>query len=188
MLHQLHQIARLAGQGVTLGSQWQIGQSFCSLMKPESRFVEMMAEPECTVCVANDSIKVKVSNGAKIRNQYNQVPHLTQDTKGKVTNSQNQNCVVETETFGGGSIMMFAGISMHTKTPIVRLQGAVNAGRYQNDILLPLVIPHIRANRGMILAQDDVPCHSARTTQQLLRANNVRLLGHTGQCKRTGGC
>ena len=30
----------------------------------------------------------KVSKGAKIRNQYNQVPHLTQDTNGKVKNSQ----------------------------------------------------------------------------------------------------
>ena len=30
----------------------------------------------------------KVSKVAKIRNRYNQVPHLTQDTKGKVTNSQ----------------------------------------------------------------------------------------------------
>ena len=30
----------------------------------------------------------KVSKGAMIRNQYNQVPHLTQDTNGKVTNSQ----------------------------------------------------------------------------------------------------
>ena len=29
-----------------------------------------------------------VSKGAKIRNRYNQVPHLTQDTNGKVTNSQ----------------------------------------------------------------------------------------------------
>ena len=29
-----------------------------------------------------------VSKGAKIRNQYNQVPPLTQDTNGKVTNSQ----------------------------------------------------------------------------------------------------
>ena len=27
---------------------------------------------------------IKVSNGAKIRNRYNQVPHLTQDTNGKV--------------------------------------------------------------------------------------------------------
>ena len=32
--------------------------------------------------------KSKVSKGAKIRNRYNQVPHLTQDTNGKVTNSQ----------------------------------------------------------------------------------------------------
>ena len=32
--------------------------------------------------------KFKVSEGAKIRNRYNQVPHLTQDTNGKVANSQ----------------------------------------------------------------------------------------------------
>ena len=30
----------------------------------------------------------EVSKGAKIRNRYNQVPHLTQDTNGKVTNLQ----------------------------------------------------------------------------------------------------
>ena len=29
-----------------------------------------------------------VSKGAKSRNRYNQVPHLTQDNDGKVTNSQ----------------------------------------------------------------------------------------------------
>ena len=31
---------------------------------------------------------VKVSKGTKIRNRYNQVPHLTQDTNWKVTNLQ----------------------------------------------------------------------------------------------------
>ena len=31
---------------------------------------------------------IKVSKGVKIRNRYNQVPHVTQDTNGKVTNSQ----------------------------------------------------------------------------------------------------
>ena len=30
----------------------------------------------------------KVSKDAKIRNRYNQVPHLTKDTNGKVTNLQ----------------------------------------------------------------------------------------------------
>ena len=31
---------------------------------------------------------VKVSKGANIRNRYNQIPHLAQDTNGKVRNSQ----------------------------------------------------------------------------------------------------
>ena len=33
-------------------------------------------------------MEIKLSMDAKIRNRYNQVPHLTQDTNGKVTNSQ----------------------------------------------------------------------------------------------------
>ena len=32
--------------------------------------------------------QTKVSKGAKIGNRYNQIPHLTQDTNWKVTNSQ----------------------------------------------------------------------------------------------------
>ena len=31
---------------------------------------------------------LKVNKGANIRNRFNKVPHLTQDTNGKVTNSQ----------------------------------------------------------------------------------------------------
>ena len=35
-----------------------------------------------------DPFKIESNKVAKIRNRYNQVPHLTQDTNGKVTNSQ----------------------------------------------------------------------------------------------------
>ena len=35
----------------------------------------------------NANFYIKVSKGAKIRNRYIQVPHLTQDTYGKVINS-----------------------------------------------------------------------------------------------------
>ena len=43
------------------------------------------------VVVRNDRVKLEMdstrhSKGAKIINRYNQVPHLTQYTKGKVTN------------------------------------------------------------------------------------------------------
>ena len=39
----------------------------------------------CTITEGSACMDIKVSNGAKIRNRYNQVPHLTQDTNGKVT-------------------------------------------------------------------------------------------------------
>ena len=35
--------------------------------------------------------RLKVSKGAKIRDRHNQIPHLTQDTNEKVTNSQLDN-------------------------------------------------------------------------------------------------
>ena len=40
------------------------------------------------ILISGNPVWKKVSRGAKIRNLYNQVPHLTQDTNGKVTNSQ----------------------------------------------------------------------------------------------------
>ena len=43
---------------------------------------------ESSVNNGDGATLVKVSKDAKIRNRYNQVPHLTQDTNGKVTNSQ----------------------------------------------------------------------------------------------------
>ena len=43
----------------------------------------------------------KVSKDAKIRNRYNQVPHLTQDTNGKV--ESNAKC----SRFGGGYFINF---------------------------------------------------------------------------------
>ena len=61
--------------------------------------LQLYSLPRCTVgwsvIVAFPGLEViklefilRVSKGAKSRNQYNQVPRLTQDTNGKVTNSQ----------------------------------------------------------------------------------------------------
>ena len=47
----------------------------------------MTRNPVFGVCHVHQLV-FKVSKGVKIRNRYNQVPHPTQDTNGKVTNSQ----------------------------------------------------------------------------------------------------
>ena len=85
-------------------------------------------------------------------------------------------CVVEKDQYGGGSVMIWAGFSQHTKTNALVIVGNLNAARYQNEILRPVAIPHIRENRGMIFMQDNARPHTARTTLQLLQENNVRTL------------
>ena len=58
----------------------------------------------------------KVSKGAKMRNRYNQVPHLTLDNNGKVTNSQldTTNESQEVNPFPAGDHK--AHINRHIKT------------------------------------------------------------------------
>ena len=60
----------------------------CSAMLTQKNMTQIIAKGT-KICVSPDVNSIlKVSNGAKIRNRYNQVPHLTQDTNGKVTKSQ----------------------------------------------------------------------------------------------------
>ena len=57
---------------------------------------ELGQDPTCGPCICSQTRYqlrypaqyLKVRKGAKIRNRYNQVPHLTQDSNGKVRNSQ----------------------------------------------------------------------------------------------------
>ena len=57
--------------------------------------------------------------GAKIRNRYNQVPHLTQDTNGNVTNSQldttNESQVVSPFSAGGNKAHINRRTQRHSK-------------------------------------------------------------------------
>lgn len=85
-------------------------------------------------------------------------------------------CVTQIDRFGGGSRMIWAGVSLHTKTPAITINGNLNAARYQNEIILPVVVPHLRANRGMSLLQDNAPAHSARGTLQMMERNRIRVL------------
>ena len=50
--------------------------------------IPMLDQIKPFILKLNKFLVVKVSKGAKIRNRYNQAPHPTQDTNGKVTNSQ----------------------------------------------------------------------------------------------------
>ena len=51
-------------------------------------YLIVLIPDRCILSYFNLDLWVKVSKGAKIWNRYNQVPHLTQDINGKVTNTQ----------------------------------------------------------------------------------------------------
>ena len=76
------------------------------------------------VCIPSKTILVreddKVSKGEKIRNQYNQVPHLTQDTNWKVSNSQlyttNESREVSPFPAGDHKAQINRRAQRHTKT------------------------------------------------------------------------
>ena len=80
------------------------------------------------------------------------------------------------DLFGGGFIMVWAGISLHTKTDMVRIVGNLNAARHRAEIRRPVLLPHIQADGPMAFMQDNARPHPSRDTVQLLQANTIRIL------------
>jgi transposase len=50
-------------------------------------------------------------------------------------------CVQEADRWGGASIMVWAGISYDARTPLVIVDGTLNAQRYVEEILEPILLP-----------------------------------------------
>ena len=51
-------------------------------------------------------------------------------------------CTLERDRFGGGgSVMVWGGVSQHHRTELVIIAGNLDAVRYREGILLPHVVP-----------------------------------------------
>ena len=54
-------------------------------------------------------------------------------------------CTLERDRFGGGgSVMVWGGVSQHHRTELVVIAGNLNSVHYREDILLPHVVPSCR--------------------------------------------
>ena len=74
-------------------------------------------------------------------------------------------CVYESDRFGGGSVMV--------KT----VQGTLNAVKYRDDILDPIVLPFLQQrNFDHVFQHDNARCHMARVCQDFLNQNHIRVL------------
>ena len=87
------------------------------------------------------------------------------------------NCVMEADRFGGGSVMVWGGIRATHRTDLIVIAGNLNGQRYRDEVLQPTVIPFMRRHGpGMTLQQDNARPHTARVVQQFLTQNNVNVL------------
>ena len=87
-------------------------------------------------------------------------------------------CVAEHDRFGGGSVMVWAGISALGKTDLhVIDNGTLTALRYLNEILDVYVRPYAGAvGENFILMDDNACAHRTRITDQYLdQATIVRM-------------
>ena len=62
--------------------------------------------------------------------------------------------VSEYDRFGGGLVVVWAGVTMNQRTGLCIVDGNLNAQRSVDDILQPVVPFHGRMNQGAVL-QDD---------------------------------
>ena len=69
------------------------------------------------------------------------------------------NYIIEHHSHGGGSVMVWAGVSLHLKTNIVFIKGNLTAARHQHEVLNTEVIPLLRNHRGMQLLPDGAPAY-----------------------------
>ena len=80
--------------------------------------------------------------------------------------------IVEHDRYGGGSLMVWGGISVRFRTELLVLNGTLTGQRYINEVLQPVVLPFVQQHH-VVLQDDNARPHRARIVQQFLQQNNV---------------
>ena len=86
-------------------------------------------------------------------------------------------CVYDSDRFGGGSVIVWTGICHNGHTQLKIVQGTLNAVKYRDDILDPIVLPFLQQrNFDHVFQHDNARCHVARLWQDFLNQNPIRVL------------
>ncbi|GFV76137.1 transposable element Tcb2 transposase [Trichonephila clavipes] len=76
---------------------------------------------------------------------------------------------VERPTARQRGIMVWGAIAYNSTSPLVRIQGTLNAQRYVQNVLRPVAIPYLQGMPNAIFQQDNSRLHTARISQHALR-------------------
>ncbi len=83
--------------------------------------------------------------------------------------------VVDRVAHGGCGVMVWAGVCNGQRTQVHFIDGILNAQRYCDEILRPIVVPFIH-DHHLMLQHDNAQPHVARICTQFLEAENIPVL------------
>ncbi len=83
--------------------------------------------------------------------------------------------VVDRVAHGGAGVMVWAGVCYGQRTQVHFIDDILNAQRYRDEILRPIVVPFIH-DHHLMLQHDNARPHAARICTQFLEADNIPVL------------
>ena len=84
-------------------------------------------------------------------------------------------CIASHDRWGGGSVMVWAGIWSTGRTDLIVVNGNMNWQRYLNDIIVPVVVPNLkRIVNGVVFQDDNARPHHARGVQGYFRQHGIQ--------------
>ena len=84
-------------------------------------------------------------------------------------------CVLQSDRFGGGSLLVWGSIAYNFKSELVFIDGSLTALKYRDNVLVPHVIPAIR-QRALTFQQDNARPHVAHICLDLLTENDIDVM------------
>ena len=84
-------------------------------------------------------------------------------------------CVIQRRPFGGGSVMVWGGISSHGRTALVVVDSTLTGIRYRAEVIRPDVLPFVQQQYAM-LQQDNAHPHVTLVVTDFLIQKNVNVL------------
>ena len=81
--------------------------------------------------------------------------------------------IMERDPYGGGSVMVWSGVSGNFKTDLVVINGTLTGQRYIDQVINPYIVPFFRGNRANFTFMDD----NARPHRAIIVRNRVQQTG-----------
>ena len=80
----------------------------------------------------------------------------------------------EDDCYGGGSVLIWAAVTMHRRTPLQFIAGNLSSQRYVDEVMRPMVLPFLsQIGQGAVFQDDNARPHRGHIVNDFVRVNNI---------------